>query len=223
MKNREIFIFFGPPGSGKGTQADLLANNFKIPTISPGELFRHEIDKKSKLGKNIENLVSQGKLLPDKLVEKIVFSKIRKRYVKKGFILDGFPRDINQLKSLEKELARIATKDSLVRAINIRVSGKEVKKRLGGRRVCDCGAEYHLIFNPPKKKGICDDCNKKLYIRADDRPSIIADRLKNYNKNITPLLKYFRRKNSLIIINGDQPISKVHHDIIAKINEIIKK
>lgn len=211
MKN--IFIFFGPPGSGKGTQADMLAEKMKLPVVSPGELLRHEINAKTDLGLEVEKKLAKGKMVANEIVEKIIDRRLSKRDAQKGFVLDGYPRTKNQLNNLSDRLKKISSVKDNVYAFLVDVKDLEVKKRLGGRRVCDCGASYHLKYNPPKKKGFCDLCGNKLSIREDDKPAVIRDRLYSYHKKIKPLLGYWSKDDRLIIIDGSQPIKKVEKDI----------
>jgi len=215
--NKKVFIFFGPPGSGKGTQSDMLAAGLELPVISTGELLRHEQSMGSKLGKKVASLLKKGALVPDKLVEEMMNNRIAKKDAKNGFVLDGYPRDAEQLRNLAGVLQEKKIKKENVFIILVHVSDREVKKRLGGRRVCDCGAAYHLTYNPPKKKGICDLCGKKIYIRSDDRPATMSSRLKLYHKTTEPLLKLGQSMGKLIVINGDNGIKKIHQEIIKKI------
>jgi adenylate kinase len=218
MTQKKYFIFFGPPGSGKGTQADMLAKKLNLPVVSPGELLRHEEDSNTAIGRKIKPIIDSGKLVPDEIIEKIILKCFKRFDARAGIVFDGYPRKRAQLDFLMKKLEKIAGKQDYVRAILINVSDKEVKRRLGGRRVCDCGAAYHLRYNPPQRQGICDLCGKKLYIRHDDKPKLIADRLKLYHKKIKPLLDYFEKNDKLIEINGEQSIDKVRKDILKKLS-----
>lgn len=213
-KNRKIIIFFGPPGSGKGTQAEMLSEKFKIPRISTGDLLRDEIKRKTKIGQEVEKIVAKGKLAPEKIIKELILKSFNKKEAKMGFILDGFPRNIGQQSYLMKVIKK---EDS--RAILIGVSDKEVKERLGGRRMCACGATYHFKYSSPKKKGVCDICGKKLYIREDDKPKVISERLKIYYKEMAPVLKYWEDAGCLIKINGEQNIKKVRGDIIQNLKK----
>lgn len=221
MNKKIIIIFWGPPGSGKGTQADRLGEKIKLPVISPGELLRHERDKGTILGKQIADRLARGRLVPDEVVERILDARLRKPDARAGFILDGYPRRLSQLRLLKKRLTRLGKENNLVFAFYIKVSDKEVKKRLGGRLVCDCGAEYHTIYSPPKKKGICDLCGGKLYRRQDDAPEIIKTRLARFHKRIKPLLRDWQKYYPLIKINGEQSIEKVGQDIGKEVRKIL--
>jgi adenylate kinase len=208
MKNQLNIVLFGPQGSGKGTQAELLSEKYHLPVLSPGEIFRQEIKKQTNLGKLVESHLKQGYLVPDEIVNDVVIKKIQSKEYKNGFILDGYPRNMAQLETLEK-FARISY------AFEIMVSDKEVIKRLSGRRICqNCGAVYHLQSKPPKVPGICDKCGGKLYQRDDDQPEAIKKRLEIYHQETEPLLDYYYRNKKLIRINGEQPIEKVFKDIV---------
>lgn len=220
MSQKTFLIFFGPPGSGKGTQADMLAKKLNLPVVSPGELLRHEEDSNTAIGRKIKPIIDSGKLVPDEIIEKIILKCFKRFDARAGIVFDGYPRKGAQLDFLMKKLEKIAGKRDYVRAILIDASDKEVKRRLGGRRVCDCGAAYHLKYNPPKKSGLCDLCGKKLSVRHDDKPALIAERLKLYHKEIKPLLDYFEKSDKLIKINGEQSIDKVRKDIINFVNAI---
>lgn len=195
----------------------MLAQKLNIPVLSPGELLRHEEEARTLIGKKIKPLIDSGKLVPNEIIETIIDKFFKKKKVKSGAIFDGYPRKKTQLELLKKRLNKIAGKNDKIFAVLIDVKDQEVKQRLGGRRACDCGAVYHLKYNPPKVKNICDLCGKKLYIRQDDKPKLIADRLKIYHKEIKPMLDYWRKINKLIMINGGQGIERVQEDIINNI------
>ncbi len=203
-------IFFGPQGSGKGTQAELLSKKFNIPIISPGSIYRQEIAKKTKLGKIATEYLNKGKLAPSNLTNEIMEKHLKKMDCKKGFILDGYPRDLIQAQFLDK-----TTKIDC--AIEIVLSNKKCLSRFIGRRNCICGAVYHLKFNPPKKMGICDKCGKSLFIREDEKPEAIKKRLQIYFQKTKPLLKEYQKKGILIKINGDQSIQNAHKEIIKQL------
>ena len=215
--NKTILIFFGPPGSGKGTQAKMLSQELKIPVISTGEIMRQEIKKKTEFGKKIEEILAKGNLVSDNLTDKLLAKRLSRGDVKKGFIFDGFPRNKNQLQLALKRFKKTIKKDDKLMAVYINVGDKEVINRLGGRRVCICGETYHLKFNPPKKKGICDKCGQKLFGRDDDRPKVVKERLKVYYRGVDPILKYFQREDKLIEIDGEQRIPKVQKDILKEL------
>lgn len=210
---KKVIIFFGPPGSGKGTQADMLGEKLGLPVISPGELLRHERDAGTELGKQVADKLAKGELVNDELVENILDNRLKKDDASAGFILDGFPRDLEQLEYLEKKIHELLKSDDEVMAIYIDVSDKEVESRIGGRRVCDCGAAYHLTKKPPKEEGICDLCGAKIYIRKDDKPEIMAGRLKSFHERIGPILENFKKDGKLIRINGEKEIDEIKKEI----------
>ena len=217
--NKKFLVFFGPPGSGKGTQADMLAEKIKLPVVCPGELLRHEIEIKSKIGKVVKLGVNSGKLVPDEITRKLIAARLKKKDAARGAIFDGYPRKREQQTFLIKKIKEISSNNYSFYAILIHVSNRGVKKRLGGRRACDCGLIYHLKYNPPKKRGICDECGDKLYVREDDKPGVITKRLRLFHKSTEPLLAYWRKAERLIIINGEQSIKNVKRDIAKELKK----
>ena len=213
MYKREIFIFFGPPGSGKGTQIEKLAQKINLPVISTGKLIREEISKKTDLGILIKKSVDNGELLDDDIIFSIVKNKLG--VLEKGVILDGFPRTKIQLEYL---LSNILLENDKIYAILINVSDEEVISRLGGRRSCACGASYHIKYKKPKKENICDLCGLELFIRDDEKIESIEKRLEEYYNNVSSMLDYWKKNNNLIEINGDQTIDEVNKDIFNYLN-----
>ncbi len=214
-----FLIIFGPQGSGKGTQAEMLKEKLNIPLMSTGELFRQEIAKGSKLGKIVKPLVEQGKIVKNEIFKEIIARRLADKDAQKGVIFDGYPRDSEQQDFLVSLFSQLTNDKDSIYAILIDISDNEVKERIGGRRSCDCGAVYHLKFNPPRKDGVCDLCGKKLYIRDDDKPEVIAERLRLYHSKSKPMFDYWRQADKLIKINGEQSIEKVQSDIIEKLKE----
>lgn len=204
---------FGPQGSGKGTQGELLSAKFKIPAVSAGALYRDNIKRKTKLGKLAEKFTSKGVLGPDSLTNNMMKAELSKTRYKKGVILDGYPRSLNQAKFLDKLII-------LDQAILINISQSETVRRLSGRRVCSqCGQTYHLRAKKSKRKGMCDKCKGKLIQRADDYPRAIKKRLAVYNKETKPVIDYYKKQGKLLKIKGLQPISVVFKEIIKKIKQ----
>lgn len=217
-KTKQVFIFFGPPGSGKGTQSEMLSAKLKLPAVSTGELLRNEKRLKTKLGLSAARYMKQGQLAPDKIVEALMDQRLLKRDMAKGFILDGYPRSQAQL----DDLMRLLKDKYDIWFIEIRVKDKEVINRLSGRRICPkCGANWHLVYNPPKKSGICNVCGAKLTTREDDKPATVRGRLSRYKDTAEPLLVYAKKKKRLISLNGEQSIAKVQKDVLAKIAKLI--
>lgn len=205
-------ILLGPPGSGKGTQAKLISEKFGIPHISTGDIFRLHISQKSSLGLEAKSYIDKGQLVPDELTIKLIESRLTEDDCKNGFLLDGFPRTINQADALEGLLKKInASVDSV---INIEVPSEDIIDRITGRRVCkNCGASYHIIFNPSAASGICDRCEGPLIQREDDTEGTVRKRLEVYENQTKPLIKYYDEKGLLRNVNGSQDIAKVFKDI----------
>lgn len=181
----------GPPGSGKGTQSELLAEKLKIEHFSMGQALRDEIADKTAIGREIEPILARGALVSDKIVSRIIVKKIAK--IKKGLILDGFPRKLGQAKMLDRLLRKRKTKNVF---LEIHLPAKEVVERIGGRLDCQCGAIYHIKYKAPKKPGVCDVCAKKLFRRSDNKPSVVRNRLKSYNKETKPVLRFVMNKKN---------------------------
>src|SRR6056297_684737 len=206
-------ILLGPPGAGKGTQAEGIKKEFNIPHISTGDIFRENIKNNTKLGKKAQEFMNKGLLVPDELVVNLVKDRLSKKDCEEGFLLDGFPRTIEQAKALDKELEKMDQK--LDKAINIVVSEDILVERIVGRRICkNCKATYHIKFNPPKQEGICDKCGGELYQRDDDKEETVQNRIKVYNEETQPLVEYYENKDLILNINGEQEINKVLEDII---------
>ncbi|MFO7886726.1 MAG: adenylate kinase [Eubacteriales bacterium] len=206
-------ILLGPPGAGKGTQAEGIKKEFNIPHISTGDIFRENIKNNTELGKKAQEYMNKGLLVPDELVVELVKDRLSKKDCSEGFLLDGFPRTIEQAEALDKELEKMNQK--LNKAVNIEVSEGVLVDRIVGRRICrDCKATYHIKFNPPKKDGICDKCGGELYQRDDDKEETVQKRIKVYNEQTQPLIDYYGKKDLILDINGEQEINKVLEDII---------
>jgi len=216
--SKTVIIFFGPPGSGKGTQAELLVKKTGWKKISTGDLLRFEVAAGTKLGKLANKYLGKGKLVPDRLLIDLVDKGLRGRA--RGFIFDGYPRNLKQLKDLLLMFKKRIKLSDPVYAFLVAVSDAEVKQRLGERRSCACGAVYHLKYNPPINDGICDICGKKLFTRNDDKPKVIAHRLKVYHQQGKPIIDYWQKQGKLIGINGEQPIAKIHEEIMARLKEL---
>ncbi len=211
-------ILMGPPGAGKGTQAKNLVKKFKIPHISTGDMFRKAIKDKTELGSKAKEFLDAGKLVPDEITIGIVKERLSENDCSRGFLLDGFPRTVPQAKALDKIMDDWGV--SLDAVINIEVSREKLLERLTGRRVCtNCGATYHVTFNPPQVEGRCDKCRAQLYQRDDDTYDTVASRLDVYREKNAHLVEYYEKKGVLININGDREISKVFSDIEKALGE----
>jgi len=203
----------GLPGAGKGTQASEIVKKFPIPHISTGDMFRKAIKDETDLGKEAKSYMDRGELVPDEVTVGIVKERISEDDAKKGFLLDGFPRTIDQAESLNQIMSELDREIDAV--INIEVPEEELMNRLTGRRICEkCGTTYHLVFNPPKVDGICDIDGGKLYQREDDNPETVSNRLSVNVKQSKPILEYYNNKGVLKNIDGSKDIDEVTDDVI---------
>ena len=206
-------ILMGLPGAGKGTQASEIVKKFPIPHISTGDMFRKAIKDETDLGKEAKSYMDRGELVPDEVTVGIVKERISEDDAKKGFLLDGFPRTIDQAESLSQIMSELDREIDAV--INIEVPEEELMNRLTGRRICEkCGTTYHLVFNPPKVEGICDIDGGKLYQREDDNPETVSNRLSVNVKQSKPILEYYDEKGILKNIDGSKEIDEVTNDVI---------
>lgn len=206
-------ILMGLPGVGKGTQASEIVKKFPIPHISTGDMFRKAIKDETDLGKEAKSYMDRGELVPDEVTVGIVKERISEDDAKKGFLLDGFPRTIDQAESLSQIMSELDREIDAV--INIEVPEEELMNRLTGRRICEkCGTTYHLVFNPPKVDGICDIDGGKLYQREDDNPETVSNRLSVNVKQSKPILEYYNNKGVLKNIDGSKDIDEVTNDVI---------
>ncbi|GIP45878.1 adenylate kinase [Paenibacillus sp. J45TS6] len=207
-------LFMGPPGAGKGTQAEAIVNEFSIPHISTGDAFRLAIKQGTPIGMKAKEYMDQGLLVPDDVTIGIVEERLQQPDCKKGFLLDGFPRTISQAEALDGILNRLNT--GLDHVINLKVDRDKLLARLTGRRLCkNCGATYHVVFNPPKQEGICDKCGGELYQRSDDNEESVGTRLDEYINKTAPLLTFYENKGLLRQIDGEQEIHAVSQEIVS--------
>ena len=204
--------FMGPPGAGKGTQAEKIIETYQIPHISTGDMFRKAIKDQTELGMEAKRYMDQGALVPDHVTIGIVKDRLSESDCKSGFLLDGFPRTVDQAKALDEILTSLDSKIDYV--INIDVDLNILKERLTGRRICrSCGATYHKIFNPSAVEGVCDKCGGELYQRKDDNEETAGNRLDVYVNQTKPLLDYYSLAGNLVNINGQQSIDLVFEEI----------
>ncbi|WP_366161751.1 adenylate kinase [Bacillus infantis] len=207
-------VLMGLPGAGKGTQAEKIVEKYGIPHISTGDMFRAAIKEGTELGLEAKSFMDKGELVPDQVTIGIVRERLSKEDCNKGFLLDGFPRTVAQADALEDILSELDKKIDYV--INIDVDQSILMERLTGRRICkNCGATYHLVFNPPAKADECDRCGGELYQRADDNAETVKNRLDVNIKQTKPLLDFYESKGYLRNIDGQQEISKVFTDLDA--------
>lgn len=205
-------LIMGRPGAGKGTQAANIKEYYGIPHISTGDMFRAAIKNQTKLGLTAKEYMDKGALVPDEVTIGIVQERLLEDDCKKGFLLDGFPRTIAQAESLEKFLND--NEIVLDAVLDVDVPAEILVRRMVGRRVCKgCGATYHVEFNAPKVEGVCDVCGTPLIQRNDDTQATAENRLNVYDKQTAPLLEFYKERNLLKTVNGNQALNKVFEDI----------
>lgn len=213
-------VLLGPPGAGKGTQASAIVDKYNIPHISTGDIFRANIKEGTDLGKEAKDYMDKGLLVPDELVVSIVKDRLTKDDCKEGFLLDGFPRTVNQAQALDSELHKMDTK--LDRVININASAEILIERAVGRRICkECGATYHIKFNPPKVAGICDIDGGVLYQRDDDNVETVSTRINVYMEQTEPLIAYYKEQNLLLDVDGTKSIDAIFETISKELDKIV--
>ena len=207
-------IRLGAPGAGKGTQAKQIADKYKIPHISTGDIFRANIKNNTELGQKAKQYMDQGLLVPDELTCDLVMDRIKQDDCKNGFILDGFPRTIPQAEALDAALDKINEKMDY--AINVDVPDENIVNRMGGRRCClNCGATYHVVTIPTKVEGICDRCGSPVVLRDDDKPETVQKRLTVYHDQTQPLIDYYEKQSILKTVDGTKSMEAVFDDITA--------
>ena len=207
-------IFLGAPGAGKGTQAEIIAAKLNIPTVSTGNIIREALKNGTEMGLKAKAYTEAGKLVPDDVVIGIIKERLAKEDCKEGFILDGFPRTIPQAEALDK-MGIVIDK-----VVDIDVPDESVVNRMSGRRVCkDCGASYHIENKPSKVEGKCDACNGELYIRKDDAPETVLDRLKVSHEQTEPLKDYYKKCGKLRTVSGTAPIKEITAEILKVLED----
>ena len=206
-------VLLGPPGAGKGTQAKFIHERFGIPQISTGDILRKTVNDHTTLGNKASVYIQEGKLVPDELILDMVTERLSADDCTKGYILDGFPRTVPQAVGLETWLKSLSSQLDCV--IYFNVADDVLIPRLGGRRTCrDCGTLYHLVFNPPRQAGICDDCDGEIYQRDDDREEIITQRLETYKVQTAPLIEHYRVRNLSTEIDGDGKVESIKDHVL---------
>ncbi len=207
-------VMLGAPGAGKGTQAVNIAKEFGIPHISTGDIFRANIKNQTELGMKAKSYMDQGALVPDDITIGMLLDRIADNDCKNGFVLDGFPRTIPQAESLK---AALSLQDARIdHAVDIEVPDEVITNRMGGRRSCPkCGGTYHIVFNAPRKEGICDNCGSELVQRADDKPETVLARLKTYHEQTQPLIDFYKKEGVLDTVDGTKKPDEVLKDILG--------
>jgi adenylate kinase len=211
-------VLLGPPGAGKGTQAKLLREKFEACQVSTGDILRKAVADQSPLGKEASAYIRRGDLVPDGVIVKLVAERLKEKDCAQGFILDGFPRTIPQAQSLEEILQKMGL--GLQSVLLVQVPHRIIVERLAGRRTCkDCGALYHLKFNPSASESVCDRCGGELLQRDDDREETISARLKVYDKQTAPLVDYYRQRGILREIDGVGSVDDIRNRLIKALEE----
>jgi adenylate kinase len=209
-------ILFGPPGAGKGTQAERLRGDFRLPFISTGEMLRANVKEGTELGKQAKSYMDSGGLVPDDLIVAMAAQRLEQDDARDGFILDGFPRTVAQAEALDEQLSKLGRR--ITAALLIDVPDEEVVNRISGRRVCvKAGHNYHVDFDPPKNEGICDQDGSRLVQRDDDKPDVVRNRLAVYHEKTAPLIEYYDSRGLMRRIDGTRSPADVHNHIRAVI------
>ena len=218
MKTKKLLIM-GPPGAGKGTQAANIVSKYGVCHISTGDMFRSAIKNGTEMGKLAQSFMEKGELVPDSVTVGIVKERLSQSDCsEKGFLLDGFPRNLDQAHSLDVILNELGY--ALDGVIDVSVENQILINRIIGRRICKkCGATFHVEFNKPQVEGVCDVCGGELYTRKDDTLETAENRLSVYSSQTQPLLDFYSERGLLVSINGDQAVDKVFEDIVEKLGE----
>ena len=194
-------ILMGAPGAGKGTQSANISEKYHIPAIATGDILRGAIKQGTELGKAAKSYIDAGQLVPDSVVIGIIKEYLASDACKNGFILDGFPRSIPQAEALDEMGVKIDV------VLSIEVADEKIIERMSGRRVCSCGASYHVVYNPPKTTDVCDKCGAALYVRADDAAETVKNRLETFHAQTEPLKEYYSKKGLLVSVEGQEEVA----------------
>ncbi len=211
-------ILLGPPGSGKGTQAKMIADKYKVKHISTGDILRENVRNNTPLGVEAKKFMDAGKLVPDSLLIDIIKDRLAKPDVKAGWMLDGYPRTTPQAEALDKILPALGQKIDVV--LNIDVPDQELIKRVTGRRMCKCGTTYHVTFNKPKVDGKCDACGADLYQRQDDTEETVKQRLQAYHAQTQPLIDFYTKRGIVATVLGIGDIKAIFGNIAKVLDKI---
>lgn len=216
-----ILIMLGAPGTGKGTIANILQSELKIPQISTGDIFRQNIADKTELGKKAQEYMSKGELVPDEITVKLVKDRLSQNDATNGAILDGFPRTVSQAEALDKLLLNTGKKVDMV--VNLTSPKDEIMERIVNRRICaNCKASYNVVLNPPKQEGICDKCGGELITREDDKAETVEKRLQTYLNQTKPLVDYYENKKVLYQAEVSKTVNKMGKEVAQDLIEYIK-
>ena len=207
-------ILMGAPGAGKGTQSSKISEKYNIPAIATGDILRGAIKAGTELGLSAKSYIDAGKLVPDEVVIGIIKEYLSTEACKNGFILDGFPRSIPQAEALDT----LGVKIDVV--LSIEVDDEKIIQRMSGRRVCSCGASYHVDYNAPKVEGVCDKCGSELYIRNDDAAETVANRLKTYHAQTEPLKDFYAEKGILVAVDGHRSVEETTELVFAELDKV---
>ncbi len=210
-------VLLGPPGAGKGTQASKIVDKYNLVHISTGDIFRKNLSENTPLGQKAKEYMDKGLLVPDDVTVEMVEDRLSWDDINGSYMLDGFPRTIAQAEAFDKILEKNGEKLDL--ALCIEADYSLLTKRITGRRMCKCGATYHVEFQPPKKEGICDKCGGELYQRDDDKEDTVVKRLKEYEEKTQPLVEYYKKQNILKTVNGSRTVEEVFEDISKLLDE----
>ena len=214
-------VLVGPPGAGKGTQAQFIASHLAIPKISTGDIFRANVSTGTPLGRRAKDYMDRGDLVPDEVTIAMVTSRLQEDDAQAGFLLDGFPRNVPQAETLKKLLSDWDTRLDIV--LELVVDDDEVVRRLSGRRTCRrCGRVWHATFDPPSRKGRCDDCDGELFQRDDDREETIRHRLDVYAQQTQPLIAFYADDGTLLGIDATGPVEEVTDRALAALRRFIR-
>lgn len=207
-------IMLGAPGAGKGTQAKKIAAKYGIPHISTGDIFRANIKNGTELGLKAKSYMDAGGLVPDEITIGMLLDRIHQADCENGYVLDGFPRTIPQAEGLTEALKKNG--ESIDFAVNVDVPDENIISRMSGRRAClNCGATYHIVYNAPKKEGVCDACGQELVLREDDKPKTVKKRLDVYHDQTQPLIDYYKKEGVLAEVDGTKDMEEVFQNIAA--------
>jgi adenylate kinase len=214
-------VLVGPPGAGKGTQAQFISSNLSIPKISTGDIFRYNVSTGTELGRQAKAFMDRGDLVPDEVTIGMVSSRLQEDDAQVGFLLDGFPRTVPQAETLKKNLGEWEQKLDIV--LELVVDDDEVVRRLSGRRTCrKCGRIWHVVFDPPARPGQCDDCGGELFQRDDDRETTIRHRLDVYQKQTRPLIAYYADEGILLGIDATGPVEAITDRAMSALRRFVR-